>query len=96
MSNTVSETAFISSNVFSPSKSNTFGFWQIVDPMQTLMLIFYYMCVYFQGYLITNREIVSQDIDDFEYTPRPEFEGPIIVFNEPDEVTIAQQQIMHY
>ena len=39
-----------------------------------------------QGYLICNREIVAEDVDDFEYTPRPEFEGPFIVFNEPDEV----------
>ena len=28
-----------------------------------------------QGYLIVNREVVSQDIEDFEYTPKPEFEG---------------------
>jgi DNA polymerase epsilon subunit 1 len=28
-----------------------------------------------QGYLITNREIISRDVDDFEYTPNPEFEG---------------------
>jgi len=39
-----------------------------------------------QGYLITNRQVVSEDIADFEYTPKPEFEGPFIVFNEPDEV----------
>ena len=39
-----------------------------------------------QGYLITNREIVSEDIDDFEYTPKEGYEGPFIVFNEPDEV----------
>ena len=39
-----------------------------------------------QGYLICNREIISQDVEDFEYTPRPEFEGPFIVYNEPDEV----------
>lgn len=41
---------------------------------------------FFQGFLICNREIVSQDVEDFEYTPRPEFEGPFTVFNEPDEV----------
>jgi DNA polymerase epsilon subunit 1 len=35
-----------------------------------------------QGYLITNREIISHDVDDFEYTPKPEFEGQFIVFNE--------------
>ncbi|RKP23832.1 ribonuclease H-like domain-containing protein, partial [Syncephalis pseudoplumigaleata] len=38
-----------------------------------------------QGYLITNRDIVSQDIDDFEYTPKPEFDGPFHIFNEADE-----------
>ena len=39
-----------------------------------------------QGYLITNREIVSEDIDDFEYTPKEGYEGPFIIFNEKDEV----------
>ncbi|KMQ97138.1 dna polymerase epsilon catalytic subunit a [Lasius niger] len=38
-----------------------------------------------QGYLITNRELVSADIRNFEYTPKPEFEGPFTVFNEPNE-----------
>lgn len=28
-----------------------------------------------QGFLITNREIVAEDVEDFEYTPKPEFEG---------------------
>jgi DNA polymerase epsilon subunit 1 len=41
-----------------------------------------------QGYLITNRDIVSEDIEDFEYTPKEGYEGPFIVFNEPDEVSI--------
>jgi DNA polymerase epsilon subunit 1 len=40
-----------------------------------------------QGYLITNREIVSEDIEDFEYTPKEGYEGPFIIFNEPDEVS---------
>lgn len=39
-----------------------------------------------QGFLITNREIVSSDIEDFEYTPKPDYEGPFVIFNEPDEV----------
>jgi len=39
-----------------------------------------------QGYLIINREIVSEDIEDFEYTPKPEYEGQFTVINEPDEV----------
>lgn len=33
-----------------------------------------------QGYLITNREIVSEDVPDFEYTPLPKYPGKIIVF----------------
>ena len=28
-----------------------------------------------QGYLITNREIVSEDVPDFEYTPLPKYPG---------------------
>jgi DNA polymerase epsilon subunit 1 len=39
-----------------------------------------------QGYLITNRDIVSEDIEDFEYTPKEGYEGPFIIFNEADEV----------
>ena len=30
-----------------------------------------------QGYLIINREVVGEDIGDFEYTPKPEFEGEV-------------------
>lgn len=39
-----------------------------------------------QGYLITNRDIVSEDIEDFEYTPKDGYDGPFTVFNELDEV----------
>ncbi|XP_047418330.1 DNA polymerase epsilon catalytic subunit A isoform X1 [Sciurus carolinensis] len=48
-----------------------------------------------QGYLITNREIVSEDIEDFEFTPKPEYEGPFCVFNEPDEVHLIQRWFEH-
>ncbi|KAH8548277.1 hypothetical protein BGW37DRAFT_507320 [Umbelopsis sp. PMI_123] len=48
-----------------------------------------------QGYLITNREIVSQDIDDFEYTPKPEYEGPFIIFNEADELALLRRFFEH-
>jgi DNA polymerase epsilon subunit 1 len=40
------------------------------------------------GYLITNREIVSEDIEDFEYTPKDEYPGDFTIFNEPDEVRV--------
>lgn len=48
-----------------------------------------------QGYLITNREIVSHDVNDFEFTPKPEFEGNFIVFNEPDEKALIQRFLDH-
>nr|XP_036870228.1 DNA polymerase epsilon catalytic subunit A isoform X5 [Manis javanica] len=48
-----------------------------------------------QGYLITNREIVSEDIEDFEFTPKPEYEGCFCVFNEPDEVHLIQRWFEH-
>ncbi|XP_071480194.1 DNA polymerase epsilon catalytic subunit A-like [Diadema antillarum] len=48
-----------------------------------------------QGFLITNREIVSEDVEDFEYTPKPEFEGPFTIFNEENEVAMLQKFIDH-
>ncbi|KAI9690075.1 MAG: DNA polymerase epsilon catalytic subunit [Bogoriella megaspora] len=48
-----------------------------------------------QGFLITNREIVSEDIADFDYTPKPEFDGPFMVFNEPDEKGLLERFFEH-
>eukprot|EP00043_Microstomoeca_roanoka_P015073 m.150253 g.150253 ORF g.150253 m.150253 type:complete len:2376 (-) comp16169_c0_seq1:102-7229(-) len=48
-----------------------------------------------QGYLIINREIVSEDIEDFEYTPKPEFPGPFIVFNVADELATISRFFEH-
>ncbi|RDB26807.1 DNA polymerase epsilon catalytic subunit A [Hypsizygus marmoreus] len=48
-----------------------------------------------QGYLITNREIVSEDIEDFEYTPKEGYEGPFIVFNERDEAATIKRFFSH-
>jgi DNA polymerase epsilon subunit 1 len=48
-----------------------------------------------QGYLITNREIVSEDIDDFEYTPKPGLDGPFTVFNEMDEEAVLRRWFSH-
>ncbi|KAK0333026.1 DNA polymerase epsilon catalytic subunit, partial [Friedmanniomyces endolithicus] len=44
-----------------------------------------------QGFLITNREIVSEDIQDFDYTPKPEFDGPFLIFNEPNEEALLER-----
>ncbi|XP_057662319.1 DNA polymerase epsilon catalytic subunit 1 [Diorhabda carinulata] len=48
-----------------------------------------------QGYLITNREVLSADIEDFEYTPKPEFEGKFTIFNEPNEMCLLQKFFDH-
>nr|XP_026494308.1 DNA polymerase epsilon catalytic subunit A [Vanessa tameamea] len=48
-----------------------------------------------QGYLITNREIISTDVEDFEYTPKPEFEGQFIIFNEVNELALIQKFFDH-
>ncbi|KAI9204184.1 uncharacterized protein BJ171DRAFT_442631 [Polychytrium aggregatum] len=48
-----------------------------------------------QGYLITNREIVSEDIENFDYTPKPEYEGPFTVFNEPNEKSVLVRFFEH-
>lgn len=48
-----------------------------------------------QGYLITNREIISADVADFEYTPKPEYEGQFIVYNEMTEKDVIQKFFDH-
>nr|CAB3265004.1 DNA polymerase epsilon catalytic subunit A-like [Phallusia mammillata] len=47
------------------------------------------------GFLICNREIVAEDVEDFEFTPRPEFEGKFTIFNEPDEVSTLHRFFDH-
>lgn len=48
-----------------------------------------------QGYLIISRDIVSQDIDDFEYTPKPSFPGPFKIFNEKNEEDLIRRFFAH-
>ncbi|KAH7029069.1 uncharacterized protein B0I36DRAFT_363662 [Microdochium trichocladiopsis] len=48
-----------------------------------------------QGFLITNREIVAEDIADFEYTPKPEYPGPFMIFNEPNERAVIERFFLH-
>jgi DNA polymerase epsilon subunit 1 len=38
-----------------------------------------------------SRQVVSEDIDSFEYTPKPEFPGPFTVFNETDELATLKK-----
>ena len=64
------------------------------DPKLDQIMMISYM-IDGQGYLITNREIISTDVDDFEYTPKPEYEGQFIVFNEADELGLLQKWFDH-
>ncbi|KAL6929203.1 hypothetical protein ACO0SA_002543 [Hanseniaspora valbyensis] len=48
-----------------------------------------------EGFLITNREVISKDIDDFEYTPKPELKGDFTIFNEPDEKAMILKFFEH-
>lgn len=48
-----------------------------------------------QGYLIINRSVVSADIENFEYTPKPEYEGKFTVYNEPDEIKTLERFFQH-
>ena len=47
------------------------------------------------GFLIINREVVSEDIADFDYNPKPDFPGPFTVFNEPDEAALLRKWCAH-
>lgn len=54
------------------------------------------LCYLFSiGYLITNRQILSADIEDFEYTPKPEFEGKFTIYNELNEMGLIQKFFDH-
>ena len=44
-----------------------------------------------EGVLIVNRAIVSEDIEDFEYSPKPEYPGPFEMFNEADEAATIRK-----
>ena len=64
------------------------------DPtIDSIMMISYMLDG--QGFLIINREIVSEDIEDFEYTPKPEYEGKFEVHNEPDEKSMLERFFQH-
>eukprot|EP00917_Polyrhabdina_sp_WS-2016_P013570 GHVP01029742.1.p1 GENE.GHVP01029742.1~~GHVP01029742.1.p1 ORF type:complete len:1499 (+),score=286.83 GHVP01029742.1:49-4497(+) len=44
-----------------------------------------------KGYLITNREWISEDIPDFTYTPKEEYHGEFSTFNERDEPSLLKR-----
>lgn len=48
-----------------------------------------------EGFLIVNRDIVTEDIEDFEYTPKKEYEGPFTCINEPNERSLLLRFLDH-
>ncbi|KAK4760568.1 hypothetical protein SAY87_005461 [Trapa incisa] len=48
-----------------------------------------------KGYLIINRECVGEDIENLEYTPKPEFEGIFEVFNVKNELELLKRWFHH-
>jgi DNA polymerase epsilon subunit 1 len=48
-----------------------------------------------RGYLIINRQIVAADIEDLEYTPKPDFRGEFTVFNQLDERSTISKFFEH-
>lgn len=40
-------------------------------------------------------QVVTEDIEPFEYTPKPEFEGPFIIFNEANEFDTLRRWFDH-
>jgi len=49
-----------------------------------------------KGFLITSRSIVSEDISDFDYTPKPSYPGPFQIFNEPNEKATIRRFVDEY
>lgn len=47
------------------------------------------------GFLIVNRDIVGEDIEDFEYTPKPDFPGSFKVVNCCSERTLIEAFFSH-
>jgi DNA polymerase epsilon subunit 1 len=48
-----------------------------------------------KGFLIVNREVVGGDIADFEYSPKPEYDGPFTVINTPNEAATLRAWFDH-
>ena len=64
------------------------------DPtIDSIMLISYMIDGH--GFLISNRSIMSEDINNFDYSPKPEFESQWRVFNEPDEKSLLIKFATH-
>jgi DNA polymerase epsilon subunit 1 len=48
-----------------------------------------------KGFLLVNREVVGGDVDDLEFSPKPEFEGPFTVINLENEEKLLRYWFDH-
>lgn len=64
------------------------------DSSQDQIMMISYM-IDGNGYLITNQSIVSQPIEDFEFTPKPELEGKFRISNQPNELELLKRFFQH-
>ncbi|KAG2382234.1 hypothetical protein C9374_005436 [Naegleria lovaniensis] len=64
------------------------------DPQSDRIMMISYM-IDGHGYLIVNREIVSEDIENFDYTPKDEFPGYFEVFNVENEKELLLKWFSH-
>ncbi|CAE7446321.1 pol2 [Symbiodinium microadriaticum] len=48
-----------------------------------------------EGFLIVNREVVSEDISDFEYSPMAKYPGPFRIFNVDNEEQLLRKFVSH-
>lgn len=49
----------------------------------------FYICVH------SGLQVVGAEISNFEFTPKPEFEGPFIIFNEANEEALLHRFFSH-
>jgi DNA polymerase epsilon subunit 1 len=49
-----------------------------------------------QGYLLLSRHVVGDDVNNFEYTPKPKYPGPFIVMNELTEEALIRRFITEF
>lgn len=47
------------------------------------------------GYLLVNRELVGADVDNFDFTPMPEYAGPFTVINLKTEADMLREFFLH-
>ncbi|VDM70160.1 unnamed protein product [Strongylus vulgaris] len=59
------------------------------------LMLQFFVIIDGKGFLIINRDIVSADIESFEYTPKEEYKGKFFIYNEADEEATIRRFFDH-